>query len=120
MNLTTQKLILDVVTTGNSGYIDTSKFVNINLLVVSVGDAVDSRATTTFYGSPDGVNNYKLGITPVLSGTLDGDGVIVYDETALQSNLYQVSGVHNYIYIDEVATVATIGIKVYLISQELI
>jgi hypothetical protein len=119
MQRTYTRKILDVVTTGNSGYIDTHYLKEMQLLVVSVGDAVDSQATTTFYGSADATNKYKLGITQALdSSTLDADGVIVYDNTALQTILYNVSGVHPYIYIDEVATTAIIGIKVYLIGQE--
>ena len=118
MQRTYRTLILDVVDTGNSGFIKTHMLKEIQLLVESVGDEVDSVATTTFYGSADGVNKYALGITPALSTSLDSNGVIAYDSTASQKLLYNVSGVHPYIYIDEVATTATIGIKVYLIGQE--
>jgi len=103
----------------NSGYVDTSNFEKINIEVVYTGDAVDSAFTLTCYGSVNGdaTSRYALGIAPALNETRDADGVVVYNATS-STLLYNVIGVHPYIYLAISSVTDDIVVTINIIGQE--
>ena len=122
MNNTTFLKVIDAAAAAtNSGYIDTHNFNKINIEVIYDGDAVDSAFTITFYGSVDGTadTRYALGVSPSITGTRDADGAIAFNEVD-STVLYDVTGVHPYIYIAISGVTDDIVVTVNIIGQEII
>jgi hypothetical protein len=120
MNKTTTIPAITAATSAtNSGYVKTDFFKKMNIQVNYTGDGVDSAFTLTFYGSVGGTSatRYALGVAPALTGTRDNDGIIVYNQTS-SDILYDVAGVHNYIYLDISSVTADIIVTINIIGQE--
>lgn len=74
--------------------------------------------TMTFYGSmdPDGTTKYKLGVRPMLTGTLDADAAITYSTSTCVG--YTIDGVHPYIDLSWNEDTNPASVTAYIIGIE--
>lgn len=67
-------------------------------IIVDWARTASGSAAVVFYGTIDsGTTKYLLGIKPMLTGTVDGDGSISY--TASETTGYEVVGQHEQLYL---------------------
>lgn len=109
------KNIINAATADATGCIKTDRFTDM-LLYINY-DKVDATGTGTLtvYGSMDdqGAVKYGIGFKPTLTGTRDTGGTVDLDPDL--KDVYEIPGVHPYIWIDwnETATATKISIDLY-------
>ena len=109
--------MLTSVLVDTTAILKTDKMENMVLLVDYIRTG-SSTGTITVYGAMDANANvkYAIGIAPTLTGSRDADGAIAY--TTSTTVLYEIPGVHPYIYIDWNEGVDGASITVDLIGTE--
>jgi len=111
--------IIDTAVADTTKVIEVGQYDKVLLLVDYVYDGVDSAGTLTFYGAVDdkALTKYLLGIKPVLTGDVDADGAIGYG-AASTTALYEVVGIHKYLYLSWNETTAIATLNMWLIGKE--
>jgi hypothetical protein len=117
MKTTIQKII-DTAAADTTVVTEVGQYDKVLLLVDYVRTDLDSAGTLTFYGAVDdkALTKYLLGIKPVLTGDVDADGAIAY--TASTTVLYEVVGIHKYLYLSWNETTALANLSIWLIGKE--
>ena len=99
--------------------VKTDRLESIMIVVDSIGDGVDSAftMTVTSTATSDAAVKTAVGIKPVLTGVVDGDGVIDFNATST-TVAYEVVGVHPYLCIDISSITDVIGVTIWVGGQE--
>ena len=96
----------------------TDKMTDLELLVQYTRVSGAGAGDMSVYGAMDseGAVKYLIGFAPILTGTADTDGAVSY--TTSLTGLYEIPGVHPYIYIDWNETTDPAKFTVDLIGVE--
>jgi hypothetical protein len=110
---------IDQGTAAATAVVKTDRLENIMIVVQSIGDTVDSAFTMTVTSTPtvDGAVKTAVGLKPVLTGTIDADGAIAYDQNDT-TVAYEVVGVHPYLWIAISGVTDVIKVTIWVGGQE--
>ena len=105
------------VTADSAVTVDTSTLSDMCIIVVYTRSG-SSTGTLTCYGTLDlaATNSYVLGIKPMITGTIDGDGAVDYTTSTTVG--YTVEGVHQYIKLDWNEGTDGATISTYIVGLE--
>ena len=98
--LVVNKAVINAAAVDTTGVIKTDRYTDMMIWVTYDRVSGAGAGTMTVYGSMDveGTVKYRIGIKPTLTGTRDTDAAIGY--TTDLTALYEIPGVHPYIFID--------------------
>lgn len=117
MRLIKRNLITDALV-DTTASLKTDKMEELELLVNYSRVSGAGAGTMTVYGSMDseGTVKYLIGFEPILTGTRDTDGALNYTTSLV--GLYEIPGVHPYIFIDWNETTDPAKFTVDLLGKE--
>ena len=109
----------EAVTAVSTTVVKTDRLENIMIVVDSIGDGGSGAftMTVTSTATPGAAVKTAVGIKPVLTGVVDGDGAIAFNATST-TVAYEVVGVHPYICIDISSITDVVGITIWVGGQE--
>jgi hypothetical protein len=96
----------------------TATLSNICIVIDYTRVSGSGAGTMTFYGALDssGTTKYKLGVHPMLTGTVDADGAITYGESTCVG--YYIDGCHQYIDLSWNEDTDPASVSSYIIGVE--